>query len=273
MSSCLAVLATPPVAPRKVLKTGSLTGERPPFATRLPWIEQRAEALRRALDLTGMLFEADLERLLEWLDEATQPGLEQVLLARKTGLPLGEALSEEVALAAAPFENQVLDRAGLSAFADRLLRSGGAEMLRQQAVFGESNAAAAGPLAARARQFAIALLLPGWMLREVADDGWLAWNCNCTRELVRWRRKLLPDAYTELSDLPDWCAAHKYHAVLRAKPAAPRLYVVRRGSAQPVLRLPVGIRPQADAVMERLLRHLVALTVEEFEWKYGLCRR
>ncbi|MGV3719834.1 MAG: ImmA/IrrE family metallo-endopeptidase [Actinomycetota bacterium] len=234
------------------------------------WIEERAEAIRLALGISGCPNSQDLLRLVDWVgtvrlrwgdtDLAScshRPGgwkvitLPAELAERELTLPLAHEVGH--ALLSLGAGSMLRQLAPADFRVERLARRWDAQDER------------------RANDFVLAWLLPS---RLVARASWSVWElaelANVSAELVSLRRRQLRGRVVELTTAPRWSAALVYHAVVYHGGAA-ALQVVRRGSIAPVFDFPAW-KPHLDRDALQVNADLVALTPTEFELKYEAFR-
>lgn len=236
------------------------------------WIEERLEAIRLALRISGFPEEADLYRLAEWL------GGNVLLRHERVGAPMCIRRPDGSHLINLPEElsGRRLDEALCHELAHALLTGGMGFLLRHLPTHPD-RAARLERLAracdaqdeARAREFVTAWALPSALVAACQDDVELAWRANCTEELVHRRRTSLLGRVMRLEAPPRWCAALHFRVVYQPA-ATPLLYLTARGEEVPRYSFPVHAGPdgEADEAAVQLAADLVALTHDELERKY-----
>jgi hypothetical protein len=235
------------------------------------WVEERAAAIRLALRIPGFPEEADLYRLIDWLDGC--------VVLRWAEVSAGYCVHREDHRGVITLPRRVPDREVDRILAEEighyLLTHGMAALLRQMA----PEDARILRLARRwewrdevlAREFVQAWHLPSRLVQETPDDEELAFQSRCTLALVEERRGSLQGRVIELSEPPRWCAGRHYRLVQQVAGRRPCLHVLGGGSEQPgfTIDLPAGLRDEdLRASAFQVTADLAALTPDEFGIKY-----
>lgn len=236
----------------------------------IQWVEERAEAIRLALQIPGVPTDHHLDRLVEWLGQAVvlrHEPIECPRIVHRQDKPAVITLPER--LHGQPWSIALLHELG-----HLFLSLGIGELLRQEADGDPRILRLADRWRmideARAVEFVGAWFLPSWVVcayRGHVQD--LAELTGCEPEFVDKRvRSVSHYAPVHLSAAPRWSAYHHRHVMCDQAGQEPLVYVASRGSVQPLYYFPVT-RRDAEQVAQQLARDLMALTVEEFDLRHA----
>ncbi len=232
------------------------------------WVEERVEAIRLALKIVGFPAEADLYRLVDWL--------EGCIVLRHSPVGIGMCIHRDDGRAVITLpqgvERRELDHILCEEVGHYLLTCGMASLLRQLDPADPQVRRLARVWdwrdEALVREFVHAWYLPSRLVQQFPDDEELAFRSGCSLEVVVRRRAALAGEAVRLIGPPRWSAAREYRLKRQRIGAQPYLQILPRGEARPEFLVPL---PDADA-REMLLQataDLIALTNREHALKYA----
>jgi hypothetical protein len=235
------------------------------------WIEERIEALRLALGVSGFPTVGEFVRMTEWLrfqpETATKLSRHRKTFEPGTpmpGVPLpgwGVDGDEPIGMIECGHAGRALADAGLW------------ELVSINSIEPPVPDNWGGTAGAGVR-FAASWFLPSGLLRRITDDDELAWQSNCDPDVVRFRRAELGERVCELNRPPLWAAGHSFHMVVMMAASRPMVTISPRvnAAASAPLPLPFSVavtRASADIVAAHVATDLAALTLAEFSRRYG----
>lgn len=239
---------------------------------RLPWLEERVEAVRLALGVRGFPADDDWRRLHSLSRPC--PGVQRAL---------HETVSEEQAWLRQVVETAHQDPLDRTA---RAIIAHGIASTRLRILFSDPRTARSGdgvpPASGRklAEAFVSAWALPSRLVQLIPDDAELMWQSNCDRDVIEDRRGDLNGASLDLKGVPTWAAEQRYHLVVHMASHRPGIVVYSRrrpgatvagAAVQPEFALACA-RHTVEACAARVAADLLTLTPAEFEYSYAHSR-